>query len=64
MGVGLHGVPERAGTLAGELAPSITKYADDFSGWFASGGRELLVSSLMTFGSGISDSGPTVFSLS
>lgn len=43
------------GTLAGELAPSITKYADDFSGWFASGGRELLVSSLMTFGSGISD---------
>lgn len=43
------------GTLAGELAPSITKYADDFSGWFAHGGRELLVSRLMTFGSGISD---------
>ncbi|NTZ41499.1 hypothetical protein EXW94_28390, partial [Enterobacter sp. JMULE2] len=43
------------GTLAGELAPSITKYADDFSGWFANGGRELLVSRLMTFGSGISD---------
>lgn len=43
------------GTLAGELAPSITKYADDFSGWFANGGREMLVSRLMTFGSGISD---------
>lgn len=43
------------GTLAGELAPSITKHADDFSGWFANGGREMLVSRLMTFGSGISD---------
>lgn len=43
------------GTLAGELAPSITKHADDFSGWFANGGREMLVSRLMTFGGGISD---------
>ncbi|ELN2578476.1 hypothetical protein RY966_004250 [Enterobacter kobei] len=43
------------GTLAGELAPSITKYADDFSGWFANGGRELLVSRLKSFGGGISD---------
>lgn len=43
------------GTLAGELAPSITKYADDFSGWFKGGGKQLLIDGVMKFSSGISD---------
>jgi hypothetical protein len=46
---------EVIGTLAGELAPSITKYADEFSSWFAMGGKETLIKGITGFATSISD---------
>ncbi|AYN26402.1 hypothetical protein D8682_04945 [Buttiauxella sp. 3AFRM03] len=46
---------EVTGTLAGELAPSITKYADEFSTWFRTGGKDILVDGITGFATSISD---------
>jgi len=46
---------EVIGTLAGDLAPSITKYADEFSAWFSTGGKEILVNGITSFAISISD---------
>ncbi|TDN51117.1 hypothetical protein EC843_104128 [Buttiauxella sp. JUb87] len=46
---------EVIGTLAGDLAPSITKYADEFSSWFRTGGKDILVEGISGFATSISD---------
>ncbi|MBF0035813.1 hypothetical protein HAX39_25015 [Citrobacter freundii] len=46
---------EVIGTLAGDLAPSITKYADDFASWFRTGGREVMVNGITDFASSLQD---------
>lgn len=46
---------EVIGVLIGELAPSITKYANEFSNWFRTGGKDILVGGVEGFVAGISD---------
>lgn len=46
---------EVVGVLADELAPSITKYADEFADWFRKDGKEIMVDGVMDFALGIRD---------
>ncbi|WP_310606951.1 hypothetical protein [Buttiauxella brennerae] len=46
---------EVIGTLAGELAPSITQYADEFANWFSTGGKQEMTGGIKGFATSLQD---------
>lgn len=46
---------EVLGVVMGKLAPGIQKWGDDFGNWFSTGGRDIIIKRLETFGNGVKD---------
>lgn len=44
---------EVLGVVMGDLAPGIQKWVDDFGNWFSTGGRDIIIKRLETFGNGV-----------